>query len=81
MDISSDIDTDSNLHQYVRSKNSHKSDLLRTVMIDFGHCEVSDLRDKVYAFLGIAKDGYKIIPNYKASVQQAYTDAVKAYVH
>jgi len=50
-------------------------------MIDFGHCEVSDLRDKVYAFLGIAKDGYKIIPNYKASVQQAYTDAVKAYVH
>jgi hypothetical protein len=50
-------------------------------MIDFGHSQATDPRDKVFAYLGIAKDGHMMVPDYTASVQKVYTDIVKSYLN
>lgn len=67
------------IYNFVRLINSHKNDTLRTIMIDFGHSLAIDPRDKAFAYIGIAKDDQEIIPDYTASVQKAYADAVKIY--
>jgi hypothetical protein len=68
------------IYNFARSKNSHKNDRLQAVMIDFGHCQATDPRDKVFAYLGIAKDGRMMVPDYTASVQKVYIDVVKFYL-
>ncbi len=54
--------------------------MLREVMINFGHADTSDPRDKIYTFLGIAKDGHEFLPDYGASVEEVYTGVVMAYI-
>lgn len=49
-------------------------------MLDWGHAEATDSRDKVYAFLSLAKDLNTIIPDYNALPQDVHTDLVRRYV-
>lgn len=57
-----------------------QSDELKHLMLDWGHTEATDPRDKVYAFLGLAKDLDTIIPDYNALPRDVYTDLVRRYV-
>jgi hypothetical protein len=70
----------SHINHYLRSRNSHRNDPLRRLMIDFGHSQATDPRDKIYAFLSVAKDGHEIVPDYTASVQEVYTKVAKVYI-
>jgi hypothetical protein len=69
-----------NLQQFAMAKNASGSETLREVLINFGHADASNPLDKIYAFLGIAKDGYEILPDYGALVEDVYIGAVKTYI-
>jgi len=69
------------IYNFVRSKQTQNYDTLRAVMADFGHTQATDPRDKVFAFLSIAKDGHMLVPDYTASVQKIFTDVVEMYIN
>ena len=68
------------IYNLLGAMNTAKSSKLRDVMLDFGHCLATDPRDKVYAYLNLAKDISTVIPDYTASIQRVYTDFAKTYI-
>jgi hypothetical protein len=65
---------------FLRCMDDPDSRTLKLLMLDFGHCEATDPRDKIYAFISLSKDMHSIIPDYSAPVDRVYTDLVKKYV-
>ena len=63
-----------------RTKNDPRHNTLSRLMLDFGHCQATDFRDKIYSFLSLAKDSFLINPDYTLPVECVYTDLVKRYI-
>ncbi|KAK0742239.1 hypothetical protein B0T21DRAFT_409073 [Apiosordaria backusii] len=51
---------------------------LLSVISVFRNLDASDPRDKVFAFLNIAKEGVGIVPNYRATVQDVFRQTAEA---
>jgi len=58
-------------------RKRRKSQSLEELITSFPFLDSSDPRDTVYAWLGLAKDGEEIKPNYEKSVIEVYNDFVK----
>jgi Heterokaryon incompatibility protein (HET) len=52
-----------------------------SILNDFGACLTSDIRDHVYAFLGLQPDSrISIVPNYELTTEQVFTGATRAII-
>lgn len=54
---------------------------LQTLVEVFQEWKCSDLRDKVYALVGIAAIGTAVVPDYSRSARQVYFDVIKGDLH
>lgn len=59
-----------------------RSSDLKALLQHSRNCEASDQRDRVYAFLGLAHDGYGIIPDYTANqdIKKVLIEAAKGII-
>lgn len=81
--------TDNNRHIYgmVTTHNARGKVDLRNVMLNFGYRDAKDPRDKIYAFLGLARDSAAlgIVPDYdntrepSTRARPVYTSLVQRY--
>lgn len=61
------------LRQERLTQTSNDANLLE-ILYNFRHLSVTDPRDRIYAFLGLAPGVLSISPSYQSSVSDAYTD-------
>lgn len=46
---------------------------IRDLLTHARYCNTTDLRDQVYAFIGMADPGYQIVPDYSSSLNEVLT--------
>lgn len=68
------------IYNFMGAINTIKTSKLREVLLDFGHCQATDPRDKIYAYLSLSNDISTVIPDYAASIQRVYTDFARTYI-
>ena len=73
----------SNANFIVNSRAKWKKDGrldLKFLLDNSGNCQVSDARDKVFAFIGLGDPDYRIIPDYNEDVAANYRQACKRII-
>src|SRR5579871_2556984 len=62
--------------EYQKNKNSGGVDIY-TAMVQSRSCEATDMRDKVYALLGVCNELAKLVgnPDYSLSIREVWTTA------
>lgn len=79
------IDFSNKVHDIEELRSAHKSKSqempLLKLLQKFRSREASDLRDKVYALIGLVENGPNIVPNYFFNDRQVYTKTTLEIIH